>query len=195
MRGLAGISPEQSLQENVTRSSLVIVLMIMSLMPLPFCCWAPMGWLAYGVYLIPMYLGLAPLRSAKLCDRPQAFHYLMSGTLIVVACSVTALPHLSLPFFFVLLSLYIVYWQLEKRLYAIRLASREYKFLPASQKETHSLVKQLVASSFKKALLPTLCGTLSCASGLLPFPAGGCVLLATAFATMTLMHRQLSLFR
>ena len=192
MREIFGFSPKYTTQEKVTRLALSFCLLIMTIMPLPFCIWNPVGWVAFAIYLLPMCFGLYPLKAKELSEK-RTFHWLIGGTLIIVALSVST-SIFCLPFFFVLLTLYLTYWQLEKRLYAIRKALENYDFSEIESSYIKDLVSKLVKSSLGKSLLPATMGTIACAVGLLPYPFGALVLITVFCMVIFLMHRKLAIF-
>ena len=165
MRNLFGLSPELTTQERVTRLALGCCLMLMILMPLPFV-WHPYGML-YPVYLIPICFGFYPLTTKELTEK-RTFHWLFGIVLIVVTISIKNWPIQCIPLLFALLTVYFMYWQLEKRLYAIRKAIQDYEFAEVEATDLKAMVTALVKSSLRKALVPAAAGTLACAVGLIP---------------------------
>ena len=167
MASIMGHDAQCTIQERVTRRALFITWMIIAAMPLPFCVWAIPGWIAYAFYFMGVFTGLHPLRTKGL-EEKSTFHYLSGGMLIIVACSIAYVPHFVVPFIFVFLTLYLVYWQLEKRLFKIRRSLQEYTYEKLSDNETQELGQGILLIAFKKALLPAAVGTLCCLAGLLP---------------------------
>ena len=177
MLSIFGFNDNYTIQERMTRMALGIVWLFMLLLPLPVSIFNPIGWVGYCIYLIIMWFGLYPLR-VKTVTEGYFFHWLFGGIMIVVALSIVMVPKICFPFLFVLLTLYLMYWQLEKRLYAIRRALSEYRFDDIRQEEAKEMVSLLVKGSLHKALPPAALGTLACAIGRIRWPIGAIIMIA-----------------
>lgn len=185
MLSIFGFDKTYTFQERVTRMSLGLSLFIMTVMPLPFCIWNPLGWLAYVVYLFPILIGLYPLVTQGY-EGKYYFHWIVDISIVVITCSIDSTPFQAFPFLFIFFTLYLMYWQLEKRLYTIRKSFQEYKYEVMPHGISMALVKQLFFSTLKKSLLPALAGTLFCAIGLLGAMAA-LIILITAFVTICIV--------
>jgi len=84
------------------------------------------------------------------------------------------------------------YWQLEKRLFAIRRSLREYKYEALGDAEAEELVKRLVLPTLRRASPPAIVGTICCAAGALPPGVCGGLLLLAMLVVHVAMHRKMS---
>jgi len=161
-------------QEQITRRALAVLLLIIFLLPMPFCIWNPPGWLAYAIYIGLVSFGLQPLLTQKLKEQ-YLFHLFFGGVVIVAAVGA---PGIVIPFGFVLVVLYLMYWQLEKRLFAIRRALKEYEYIPSTQDDLKEMTVILLKRTMKRSLIPAISFSLALAAGLIP--GGGGVIFAVA---------------
>ena len=191
-----GFDNKYTQQERITRKALALSWLIITLMPLPVCLWTPSGWAYYALYLFPVLFGLQPFYS-KTLKRKFIFHWLICGTMMIVAFAIPGILLIALPFMFVMQCVYFMYWQLENRLYAIRKALQEYDFDDIQQEDSPEMVKSLVWSTFQKAFLPALIGTLCCCLlALIQGPGVGlCISIPVFIIILCIMHKKLKVFK